>query len=199
MQEIVASVKRVTDIMGEISAASEEQSSGIDQVNRAVSQMDEVTQQNAALVEEAAAAAARCRNRRSAWPRRWRCSRSTPARSSRCLPTVFRVSVRPRTAHGCRRPTRLRLNTEASGGDSGNAAPSISVDRQFDFRDADFSRVRKMIHERAGISLGAHKREMVYSRLARRLRAWGGRISPATWTSWSASPTRQSGKTSSMR
>ena len=52
MQEIVASVKRVTDIMGEISAASEEQSSGIDQVNRAVSQMDEVTQQNAALVEE---------------------------------------------------------------------------------------------------------------------------------------------------
>ncbi|KCV28682.1 methyl-accepting chemotaxis protein signaling domain protein [Bordetella bronchiseptica 00-P-2730] len=57
MQEIVASVKRVTDIMGEISAASEEQSSGIEQVNRAVSQMDEVTQQNAALVEEAAAAA----------------------------------------------------------------------------------------------------------------------------------------------
>ena len=55
--QIVASVKRVTDIMGEISAASEEQSSGIDQVNRAVSQMDEVTQQNAALVEEAAAAA----------------------------------------------------------------------------------------------------------------------------------------------
>ena len=54
--QIVASVKRVTDIMGEISAASEEQSSGIDQVNRAVSQMDEVTQQNAALVEEAAAA-----------------------------------------------------------------------------------------------------------------------------------------------
>ena len=57
MQEIVASVKRVTDIMGEISAASEEQARGIDQVNRAVSQMDEVTQQNAALVEQAAAAA----------------------------------------------------------------------------------------------------------------------------------------------
>jgi methyl-accepting chemotaxis protein len=57
MQEIVASVKRVTDIMGEISAASEEQSGGIDQVNRAVSQMDEATQQNTALVEQAAAAA----------------------------------------------------------------------------------------------------------------------------------------------
>ncbi|AZY52436.1 methyl-accepting chemotaxis protein [Bordetella avium] len=57
MQEIVASVKRVTDIMGEISAASQEQSSGIEQVNQAVSQMDEATQQNAALVEQAAAAA----------------------------------------------------------------------------------------------------------------------------------------------
>ncbi|WP_420998484.1 methyl-accepting chemotaxis protein [Cupriavidus sp. 30B13] len=57
MGEIVQAVKRVTDIMGEISAASAEQSSGIEQVNKAVTQMDEVTQQNAALVEEAAAAA----------------------------------------------------------------------------------------------------------------------------------------------
>ena len=57
MDEIVQAVRRVTDIMGEISAASEEQSGGIEQVNRAVVQMDEVTQQNAALVEEAAAAA----------------------------------------------------------------------------------------------------------------------------------------------
>jgi uncharacterized phage infection (PIP) family protein YhgE len=58
MQEIVASVKRVTDIMNEITAASQEQSAGIEQVNQAIAQMDEVTQQNAALVEEAAAAAA---------------------------------------------------------------------------------------------------------------------------------------------
>ncbi|RYF21661.1 MAG: HAMP domain-containing protein [Comamonadaceae bacterium] len=57
MREIVASVQRVTDIMGEISAASQEQSSGIDQVNQAVAQMDQATQQNAALVEQAAAAA----------------------------------------------------------------------------------------------------------------------------------------------
>jgi len=56
-QEIVTSIKRVTDIMGEISAASREQSSGIEQVNIAITQMDDVTQQNAALVEEAAAAA----------------------------------------------------------------------------------------------------------------------------------------------
>ncbi|WOB28376.1 MULTISPECIES: methyl-accepting chemotaxis protein [Xanthomonas] len=57
MSEIVASVQRVTDIMGEISAASQEQSSGIEQVNLTVTQMDEATQQNAALVEEATAAA----------------------------------------------------------------------------------------------------------------------------------------------
>ncbi|MBC8637175.1 Tar ligand binding domain-containing protein [Caballeronia sp. EK] len=57
MNEIIGAVQRVTDIMGEIAAASEEQSSGIEQVSRAVTQMDEVTQQNAALVEEAAAAA----------------------------------------------------------------------------------------------------------------------------------------------
>ncbi|MCC8537474.1 methyl-accepting chemotaxis protein [Xanthomonas axonopodis pv. poinsettiicola] len=57
MAEIVASVQRVTDIMGEISAASQEQSAGIEQVNLTVTQMDETTQQNAALVEEATAAA----------------------------------------------------------------------------------------------------------------------------------------------
>ncbi|ABQ26354.1 methyl-accepting chemotaxis protein [Geotalea uraniireducens] len=56
-QEIVTSIKRVADIMAEISAASMEQSSGIEQVNTAITQMDDVTQQNAALVEEAAAAA----------------------------------------------------------------------------------------------------------------------------------------------
>jgi methyl-accepting chemotaxis protein len=57
MQEIVTSVRHVADIMGEISAASHEQRTGIEEVNRAVTQMDQVTQQNAALVEEAAAAA----------------------------------------------------------------------------------------------------------------------------------------------
>jgi methyl-accepting chemotaxis protein len=57
MQEIVSSVKRVSDIIGEISAASQEQSAGIEQVNEAIMKMDDVTQQNTALVEEAAAAA----------------------------------------------------------------------------------------------------------------------------------------------
>ena len=57
MTEIVASVKRVTDIIGEISSASDEQTTGIEQINLAIMQMDQVTQRNAALVEEAAAAA----------------------------------------------------------------------------------------------------------------------------------------------
>ncbi|MFZ3289839.1 MAG: methyl-accepting chemotaxis protein, partial [Telluria sp.] len=58
MEEVVASVRRVTDIMGEITSASQEQSSGIAHVNHTILEMDESTQQNAALVEEAAAAAA---------------------------------------------------------------------------------------------------------------------------------------------
>jgi methyl-accepting chemotaxis protein len=57
LEEIVQAAKKVADIVAEIAAASQEQSAGIEQVNKAVMQMDEVTQQNAALVEEAAAAA----------------------------------------------------------------------------------------------------------------------------------------------
>jgi methyl-accepting chemotaxis protein len=57
MNEIVESIRRVTDIMGEITTASQEQAIGIEQVNHAIDQMDQVTHQNAALVEENAAAA----------------------------------------------------------------------------------------------------------------------------------------------
>jgi uncharacterized phage infection (PIP) family protein YhgE len=57
MTEIVGSIRRVTDIMGEISSASSEQSAGVSQVGEAVNHMDQATQQNAALVEEMAAAA----------------------------------------------------------------------------------------------------------------------------------------------
>jgi methyl-accepting chemotaxis protein len=57
MNQVVDSIKRVTNIMSGIAAATAEQSAGIEQVNQAVGQMDQVTQKNAALVEEAAAAA----------------------------------------------------------------------------------------------------------------------------------------------
>jgi methyl-accepting chemotaxis protein len=62
MEEIVASIKRVTGIMSEIMMASQEQTVGIEQINEAIVQMDDVTQQNAALVEEAAAAASALQN-----------------------------------------------------------------------------------------------------------------------------------------
>jgi methyl-accepting chemotaxis protein len=58
MEQVVSAIQRVTDIMAEISSASQEQTGGIEQVNQAIGQMDQVTQQNAALVEESAAAAA---------------------------------------------------------------------------------------------------------------------------------------------
>jgi methyl-accepting chemotaxis protein len=61
MQEIVVSVRRVTDIIGEIASASQEQLDGIEQINTAISEMDETTQRNAALVEQASAAAAAMR------------------------------------------------------------------------------------------------------------------------------------------
>jgi methyl-accepting chemotaxis protein-1 (serine sensor receptor) len=57
MTEVVASIKRVTDIMGEISAAGSEQSVRVAQVGQAITQMDEATQQNAALAQEGGAAA----------------------------------------------------------------------------------------------------------------------------------------------
>ena len=63
MSEVVGSIQRVTDIMGEISEASKEQASGVAQVGEAVTQMDQATQQNAALVEEMAAAATGLKSR----------------------------------------------------------------------------------------------------------------------------------------
>jgi methyl-accepting chemotaxis protein len=57
MTEVVGAIRRVTDIMGEISAASSEQSQGVSQVGEAIARMDQTTQQNAALVEQSAAAA----------------------------------------------------------------------------------------------------------------------------------------------
>ncbi len=62
MHEVVSSVKRVTDIIGEIASASAEQTAGIEQVNQAITAMDQATQENASLVEQSAAAAASMRD-----------------------------------------------------------------------------------------------------------------------------------------
>jgi methyl-accepting chemotaxis protein-1 (serine sensor receptor) len=99
MEEIIGAVQRVTDIMGEIAAASEEQSSGIEQVARAVTQMDEVTQQNAALVEEAAAAAH---------------SLEDQAAKLRATVAVFQIDDGPAPSSAAAAPTRAKRAVRAA-------------------------------------------------------------------------------------
>ncbi|AXF15847.1 methyl-accepting chemotaxis protein [Paraburkholderia caledonica] len=134
MDEIVQAVRRVTDIMGEISAASEEQSGGIEQVNRAVVQMDEVTQQNAALVEEAAAAAGSLEDQTrqlQAVLSGWRVA-SSPARSfaAQAEPQVkarAAVSKSKTVAKSATRPAQAAANAAATANAataSGNASAS---------------------------------------------------------------------------
>ena len=115
MEEIVTSVKRVTDIMAEISAASQEQSSGIDQINKAITQMDQVTQQNAALVEQASAAA------RSLEDQAGNLSTSVSAFTLAGAPQeTRRGQMRPQTAAHAAAPARPA---------AGKAAPSAAPRR----------------------------------------------------------------------
>jgi methyl-accepting chemotaxis protein len=102
MGEIVTSVRHVADIMGEITAASQEQSVGIEEVNRAITQMDEITQQNAALVEQAAAAAESLQEQADILAQAVSVFKITPADGSstvpgmsppRSLPTLARASA----------------------------------------------------------------------------------------------------------
>jgi methyl-accepting chemotaxis protein len=93
MGEVVRSVKQVTDIMGEIASASSEQTKGIEQVNVAVTQMDEVTQQNAALVEQATAAAQ---------------AMSDQAESLRAAVSIFRVDAAQQTVKSTARSVRMK-------------------------------------------------------------------------------------------
>ena len=89
MQEIVSSIQRVSDIVGEISSASVQQSAGVGQVSEAISQMDQTTQQNAALVEESAAAAASLKNQANLLVQaveRFRLDSSANRDSTGCLP-----------------------------------------------------------------------------------------------------------------
>jgi|GEM_PF-42307 len=121
MQEIVASVQRVTDIMGEITAASVEQSAGIDQVNTAITSMDEVTQQNAALVEEAAAAAE---------------SLVDQAMNLMDTVSVFKLSG----GAGVQRQPKLRTIAQPSRIASQSGAPKLGSD--FSFEDAKQAHIK---------------------------------------------------------
>jgi methyl-accepting chemotaxis protein len=114
---VVNAVKRVTDIMGEISAASTEQSQGIEQVNRAITQMDETTQQNAALVEQAAAAAESLQDQAASLSQAvavFRTQGGGGRIAAPALPAVAARAVTPRAAPG---PVRAmqRLAPQANG------------------------------------------------------------------------------------
>jgi methyl-accepting chemotaxis protein len=105
MDDVVTSVQRVTDIMGEISTASREQEAGIEQINTAITEMDSVTQQNAALVEEAAAAAGTLEDQSAALAQlvgRFMLPATLPASSKRPVvatakPVIKAVLPKPRT------------------------------------------------------------------------------------------------------
>ncbi|ELY2590103.1 methyl-accepting chemotaxis protein II [Cronobacter sakazakii] len=100
MQEIVGAVTRVTDIMGEIASASDEQSRGIDQVALAVSEMDRVTQQNASLVQQSAAAASALEDQASRLSQAVAAFRLAASRASapRSVPAAAPVSASPALA-----------------------------------------------------------------------------------------------------
>ena len=122
MDNVVASIQRVTDIMGEITAASQEQTTGIEQVNQAVIQMDQVTQQNAALVEEAAAAAQSLQEQASGLARTVSAfklqpgsggggarsaSPSLPSRPAKAAPTPRPAAASPRFATAAKTAPKL--------------------------------------------------------------------------------------------
>jgi methyl-accepting chemotaxis protein len=124
MDEIVSSVRNVTDIMGEITAASQEQTAGIEQINTAIAQMDEVTQQNASLVEEAAAAAEAMQDQAARLAELvavFRLSAATPAPAGAAVPAVTaaapaRPGARPaaRLVAPERKAARPTANVDAS-------------------------------------------------------------------------------------
>ena len=129
MQEIVDSIRRVTDIMGEITTASREQTAGIEQVNQAIMHMDQTTQQNAALVEEAAAAAASMQDQASSLVKvvslfkidnAAQMGRAPPSRmaapaSAKVLPIA--VKAKKPEVPALKAPTTRQLTQATSGGD----------------------------------------------------------------------------------
>jgi methyl-accepting chemotaxis protein-1 (serine sensor receptor) len=126
MAEIVQSVSRVTDIMAEITAASQEQTAGIEQVNSAITQMDQATQQNAALVEEASAAAQSLREEAAALARAVGTFRldapaqahvRTPAPAARAPASGTALAVAPRQAARGAAASRARPAATAGAAD----------------------------------------------------------------------------------
>ena len=112
LEEIVNSVKKVSDIIGEIAAASQEQSDGIGQVNTALLQMDETTQQNAALVEEASAASE---------------AMGAQAQELTALVAYFKINGSAETSHASQRTLEVSHKPTNGGGKSLSHMPATSL------------------------------------------------------------------------
>ena len=125
MTDIVSQVQRVTDIIGEISAAASEQTTGIGQVNDAVTQLDQVTQQNAALVEESAAAADSLKLQAANLVEAVRGVQARPERPHAPACNAHRSPSRPAARRRPRRPA-LPSQGEARGGRT-PAAPAVKT------------------------------------------------------------------------
>jgi methyl-accepting chemotaxis protein len=131
MTEVVSSIKRVTDIMGEISAASNEQANGVAKVGTAVSQMDQTTQQNAALVEEMAAAASSLKAQSQELVQTvavFKLGGEDGRSSSQARPPVRGVTS-PALASKAMSPSRVSLPTRPVSQALAKVSPSSSVPR----------------------------------------------------------------------
>jgi methyl-accepting chemotaxis protein len=136
MTEVVTSIRRVTDIMSEISAASTEQSAGVAQVGEAVTQMDQTTQQNAALVEESAAAAESLKSQAQNLVQSvavfklghgQTASRSVTAPLQDSAPAKGYSGIERRGPDRAKNVTRIRI--QATGASTTKAAPAAALRR----------------------------------------------------------------------
>jgi len=126
MNEVVSAIKRVTDIMGEISAASTEQSLGVSQVGEALSQMDQTTQQNAAMVEEMAAAAASLKAQAQELVQTVAVFKlgAGDGQHSQALPTTAAVRAHPPKANNFKGTDRRAVGTPKGAAARGHTTPS---------------------------------------------------------------------------
>src|SRR5690606_18684698 len=129
MSEIVGSVQRVSDIIGEITAASGEQSDGIGQVNVAVTQLDQMTQQNAALVEESAAAAESLKDQAQRLAQVIQVFRTDDTGLAQSTPSVPSGSVRKASASNHRGANKAGEQTPSKAAAKPSASPAPATER----------------------------------------------------------------------
>lgn len=150
MQEVVSSVKRVTDLMGEVSASSVEQSSGIEQVNQAIAQMDQMTQQNAALVEEAAAAAVALQDQS-------RALQSSVSMFKTIQSSKAQVFTEPANRDPARRLKKLGKQASNIGQSASSLAPMRSSNKSLDVQPLTSS-PSDLLTEKNSLTLGQNRK-----------------------------------------